>query len=144
MEHGRDHDQRQSQLGQPRANNTPPDEPETDLEAEMLHAGRGGIVPRQGLVGAHEHRGTFSDTGATSMEGQEPLGAGSECAPTRQAAERERVRHELERQAGRIPAGEEGRVRDTRAPGVTREALDEAAREADRRVAGHEIRKQGE
>lgn len=143
MEHGRNHDQRQSQLGHPRANNTP-DDPETSLEAELLRSGRGQAVPRQGLVGAHEHRGGFSDTGVTPMEGEEPVGDGSACAPTRQAAERERVRHDLEREVGRIPAGMEGVVREMREPGVTREALDEAAREADRRVIGHEIRKPGE
>jgi hypothetical protein len=67
-----------------------------------------------------------------------PEKIGSEVAPTKQAEARERERHRLEREAGRIPGGE-GVARDTRAPGVTREDLDEAAREADRNVVGHEV-----
>jgi hypothetical protein len=67
---------------------------------------------------------------------REPRGpeAGAHVAPTRRAAEREAERHRLEREQGRFAAGEDGLARDVRAPSVTREKLDEAAREADRAV----------
>jgi hypothetical protein len=68
--------------------------------------------------------------------------AGADVAPTKLAEERERERHRLEREIGRTPGGE-GVLRDTRAPGVTREKLEQAAREADRRVIGHEVGARG-
>ena len=63
----------------------------------------------------------------------EPTGAeaGSRPAPTRRAAEREAMRHQLERERGRFAAGEGGIEHDVRAPGVTREDLEQAARDAD-------------
>ncbi|HVU51507.1 MAG TPA: hypothetical protein VHL80_12520 [Polyangia bacterium] len=61
--------------------------------------------------------------------------AGADVAPTKRAEAREKERHRLERKLGRTPAGEAGLVREHRAAGVSREALAEAARRADRRVA---------
>jgi hypothetical protein len=121
---------------------------QTQLELEMAASGRRDAVPREGLVGAHAARREGppgdADEGAdteASEEGDEPSGQGADVAPTKRAEERERERHRLERELGRTPAGEEGLVHDRRAPGVSREGLDEAAREADRRVAGHDVPK---
>jgi hypothetical protein len=110
MPQGHDHDERIQKFGAgTRSNNTPPDDDDTDLDGDAQEA-----------------------------EGAAPEKIGSEVAPTKQAEARERERHRLEREAGRIPGGE-GVARDTRAPGVTREDLDEAARQADRNVVGHEV-----
>ncbi len=66
---------------------------------------------------------------------RKPASSGTDAAPTAKAAERERERHAIERELGRTPAGQMGQKRDHRSPNVTREQLEEAAREADRRVA---------
>jgi len=134
MDHGRDHSERQQKAGRPRANNIPPDAPSTDMEAEFLVAGRGGGVPRQGVVGAHEERPGYSVTGQSPEEGEEPLGRGADVAPTERAEQRERERHQLEKQMGRATAGQEGRIHDQRTPEITQEQLAQAAQEADRRV----------
>jgi hypothetical protein len=128
--------------GRPRANNVPADEPETDLEAQLLESGRGHMVPHQGVIGAHADQPGYSTEGKSDAEGQEPVGNGGETAPTDLAARREQERHRLERELGRVGAGQDGVIRDTRTPGVTREKLDAAAREADRRIIGHEIAQQ--
>lgn len=70
-----------------------------------------------------------------------PAVSGADVAPTEKAAQRERERHELERQLGRAPGGHDGELRDHRSKDVTRKQLDEAAKEADRRVAGRELPK---
>lgn len=123
----------------PRSNNIPKDDDEqTQLELEMASSGRKDAVPREGLVGAHtERRESAAQAGGEG--GLEPTGPGSDVAPTKLAQDRERERHRLERESGRTPAGEDGLIRDRRAPGTTREALDAAARQADRNVVGHEI-----
>lgn len=103
-------------------------------------------VPREGLVGAHtakrEPEGS-ADESDRMMElddvETEPIGGGSDVGPTQRAAARERERHQRERDLGRVPAGEEGGVRERRSSDVTPEGLDAAAREADRSVAGHEL-----
>jgi hypothetical protein len=126
----------------PRTSNTPADDDaQTQLEIEMASSGRSDVVPRQGLVGAHTARvePVPSDEVEPGEEGGEPTGPGSDVAPTKLAEERERQRHRLERELGRTPAAEGGSIRERRGPDVTREALDEAQREADRRVIGHEI-----
>jgi hypothetical protein len=85
---------------------------------------------------------TSMDDEPTQVDGQRPpedAASGSEAAPTKRAEDRERERHSLERQIGRTAAGTAGAVKDTRRADVTRKDLDEAAKEADRRVAGHEI-----
>ncbi len=64
----------------------------------------------------------------------EPIGGGAEVAPTERAIERERERHRLQREVGVVPAGESGTVRQQRAAGADRAALDAAARQADERV----------
>jgi hypothetical protein len=122
----------------PRVNNIPKDDdPQTQLEVEMASSGRTAAVPREGLVGAHTaRRETSADADGAE---QEPTGFASDVAPTKLAQERERERHRLERESGRTPAGQDGLIRDKRAPGTTREALDAAARQADRNVVGHEI-----
>lgn len=73
-----------------------------------------------------------------SEDGEAPPQMGSTVAPTRQAESREHERHRLEREAGRVAAGTEGLLRARQEPGVSREALDEAARAADRYVAEEE------
>jgi hypothetical protein len=123
----------------PRTSNTPQENDEqTQLEVEMASSGRSDVVPRQGLVGAHTAR-LEPDSATSDEEGDEPTGAGSDVAPTRLAEQRERERHRLERERGRVPAGEGGAIHEKRSPNVTREDLDEVQREADRRVIGHEI-----
>lgn len=118
-----------------RMNNLPvEDDDQTRLEAEIAGSGRTGLRPRQGLVGAHRVRyqarnsplerdqASFSD---------EPIGAGAQVAPTRLAELRERTRHQLQRQQGVVPAGEDGNLRQRRGPRATRASLDAAARDAD-------------
>ena len=143
----------------PRNNNVPKeDEEQTELEAELGASGRHHAFPREGLVGAHAERRSSAtpahdagdqragandddapDAGEPNEEGEEPTGPGSDVAPTKLAEARERERHRLERSLGHTPAGEEGLIHGRSAPGVTREKLDEAAREADRRIVGHEL-----
>ncbi|HVX96821.1 MAG TPA: hypothetical protein VHK47_18035 [Polyangia bacterium] len=133
----------------PRNNNVPKeDDEQTQLELELASSGRNDAFPREGLVGAHSERrapsaeeGRQDDREAEGEEGQEPTGPGSDVAPTKRAEARERERHRIEREIGHTPAGEEGLIRGRNAPGVSREDLDEAARRADRRVVGHELRK---
>ncbi len=111
MQHGRDHDNRSVHVRSSRHNNTP-DDPETEgLDVESSE-------PRE--LEALEERG--------------PKG-GSRPAPTRRAAEREAERHRLERERGRFAAGEGGLPNAIRLPSVTREELEEAAREADRKTS---------
>ncbi len=71
------------------------------------------------------------DTGS-QVSGPE---GGSRPAPTQRAAEREAERHRLERERGRFAAGEGGLPNAIRLPSVTREELEEAAREADRKTS---------
>jgi hypothetical protein len=113
------------------------DDPQTQIEAELASSGRSDVVPKEGLVGAHWVRRQpigESERGQRSPS-DEPLGAGSQVAPTEKATVRERERHRLQRAAGVVPAGEDGNLRQRRAPGVTRSALDAAAREANHRPA---------
>ncbi len=113
MDHGRNHDSRSEHAGRGRFNDVPRDE-DTTLEAEMLSSGR---------TSAH----------ATAEEAGPPQG--SRYAPTHRAQRRERERHRLERAVGRVAAGEEeGALRDQRAPGASRELLEEAARRATERT----------
>jgi hypothetical protein len=69
----------------------------------------------------------------------EPPAVGADVAPTRRAALREQSRHQVEEGFGRHAAGEAGRLRDQRAPGVTRADLAAAADAADIRVAGRPL-----
>jgi hypothetical protein len=98
---------------------------------------RGNGVPKEGLVGAHTAR---RQRRAAPLErnqrspADEPIGAGASVAPTEKATARERERHRLQRELGVVPAGEDGSVRQRRAPGVSRRALDAAGRKADRKV----------
>jgi hypothetical protein len=120
-----------------RVNNVPKDDDvQTQLELELAASGRGAAVPREGLVGAHvERRAPFTD----EQRQDAPVGLGADVAPTKRAEDRERERHRLERELGRTPAGQDGLIHDRRAAGASRERLDEAARMADRRVAGHDL-----
>ena len=136
MDHGRDHENRQSH-SRSRANNTPPTDPTAKSEQQMIQ-GKGHSVPNDGLVGAQAFHGRHTKDSAHDNDPARRTGSGSDVAPTRLAEEREQERHRLERELGRTPAGEAGRAHDQRTPEVTRAALDEAAREADRRVVGHE------
>jgi hypothetical protein len=63
-----------------------------------------------------------------------PDGHGSEPAPTRKAAEREKLRHELEEDIGHRAAGEGGRLRAENDADTTRGDIEDAAKEADRLV----------
>jgi hypothetical protein len=112
------------------------DDQQTQIEAELTGSGRSDLVPKQGLVGAHSRR--RQPTGALERDqrssADEPIGGGSEVAPTDKARTRERERHRLQRQIGVVPAGEDGNLRQRRARGVKRRDLDAAGREADRRV----------
>ena len=110
------------------------DDQQTQIEAELASSGRSDLVPREGLVGAHwVRRQPIGDIDPSRSD--EPIGAGSEVAPTEKAAIGERERHRLQRAAGVVPAGEDGNLRQRRAPGVTRGALDAAARAANHNPA---------
>lgn len=121
-----------------RTSNIPIDDDEqTQLEAELASSGRSDIAPREGLVGAHRvRRQPTPETIERSQHapGDEPIGGGSEVAPTEKAELRERERHRLQREVGVVPAGEDGNLRQRRGPQATRESLDAAAREANHRV----------
>jgi hypothetical protein len=82
------------------------------------------------LEAADEGDEESGDDGA--HPGRHHLTPGAEVAPTRRAEERERERHALQHDIV------EGDNEPHRLAG-SREQLDEAAREADRRTAGHEI-----
>jgi hypothetical protein len=116
-----------------RTSNLPVDDDEqTQIEAELASSGRHDVVPREGLVGAHMvKRQPIGDIEAGQRSpSDEPFGVASEVAPTERAIILEYERHRLQRAAGVIPAGEDGNLRQRRAPGVTRSALDAAALEA--------------
>lgn len=138
MERGRDHETRQAHVGNKRANNTPPTDPNTALE-EQLRAGGSGVFAKEGQIGAQAFQGGHSAASSKEADPTRRTGGGSDVAPTKQAEAREQERHRLERQLGRTPAGEAGLRHDRRGDEVTRAELDQAACEADRRVAGHEI-----
>jgi hypothetical protein len=114
-------------------NNLPTDDDDTtEVETELAGSGRTGVAPREGLVGAHdERREAEGERDEDEPASREPVGAGADVAPTRRAEERERTRHRLQREQGVVPAGTEGNPRQQRAPGASREDLDEAGREAD-------------
>jgi hypothetical protein len=120
-----------------RMNNLPVDDDEqTRVEVEIAGSGRKDLRPREGLAGAHkvrrQPRSAPLEPGQGSF-GDEPIGDGSEVAPTRLAEQRERERHRLQRQEGVVPAGEHGNLRQRRGPRATRASLDAAARAADRK-----------
>jgi hypothetical protein len=94
-------------------------------------------VPHEGLVGAHTSKREPGPHDVDEDGGAEPLGPGADVAPTSRAVTLERARHQLERDLGRVPAGEEGALRERRAPDVTRAMLDDARHEAERLVTGH-------
>jgi hypothetical protein len=112
-------------------------DPQTQIEAELAASGRSDVVPREGLVGAHtarrQPRGEPLERSQRSFS-DEPVGDGAAVAPTEQAVVRERERHRLQREAGVVPAGEDGNLRQRRAPGADRTSLDAAARKADHKV----------
>jgi hypothetical protein len=112
------------------------DDEQMGFEAESARSGRTRLRPREGLVGAHgdrrQSRSAALERGQSAF-GDEPIGAGSRVAPTRQAEARERERHRLQRQEGVIPAGEDGNLRQRRGPRATRASLDAAARAADQK-----------
>ncbi len=123
-------------------NNLPvEDDEQTRLEADLAGSGRTGLRPGQGLVGAHRVRYQRRDAPLERDQvsfGDEPIGAGSQVAPTGLAEARERERHRLQRQQGVVPAGEDGNLRQRRGPRATRASLDAAAGAADRpRSAQH-------
>jgi len=119
-----------------RMNNMPvEDDEQTRVEAEIAGSGRTDVRPREGLAGAHnvrrQPRGAPLERSQVTF-GDEPMGNGSEVAPTHLAEARERERHRLQRQEGVVPAGEDGNLRQRRSPHATRASLDAAARAADR------------
>jgi hypothetical protein len=132
MRHGRDHQQREPHIRLRRTRNTP----EADsFETKLLTSGRKRGQPPEGLVGAHQQRRQPTSKLRTSSDrGREPLGPGSDVAPTEKATRREQERHRQERKVGRVAAGTQQNLRDRRRPGVTREKLEAAARKADEAV----------
>jgi hypothetical protein len=103
----------------------------TDAEVLMAGSGRHAVVPAQGLVGAHRgrHEPRQDDEDASRLD--EPVGAGADVAPTKTAEVRERVRHQLQRHEGVVPAGTAGNLRQRRPGRADRRTLDDAARKAD-------------
>jgi hypothetical protein len=99
--------------------------------------GRTRPVPRESLIGAHrERREPEADQRPDEPTSTEPVGAGADVAPTRQAEERERARHHLQRAEGVVPASDDN-PRQRRDPKATRERLDAAARAADESITTH-------
>jgi len=134
MPHGRNHQQRESHGHLSRTKNIP----ESDSwQTKLFASGRKRGAPPEGLAGPHKTRRT--PTGRTASERERelaPEGGGSEVAPTARATERERERHARERAVGRVAAGTMARQRASVRPGLKREELERAGREADRKVAG--------
>jgi len=92
-------------------------------------------VPREHLIGAHRGRREPERDHRPDEPGwAEPVGGGSDVAPTRQAEERERERHHLQRAEGVTPAGDDS-PRQRRTPKATRQRLDAAARAADESIS---------
>jgi hypothetical protein len=129
MRHGRDHQEREQKYR--RVNYAAE---HGDFEWELRRARRSHGIPRQRVFGANE--GRFAP--AAELDEAEPVGEGSEVAPTARAAAREAARHQAERKLGRLAAGLGENLRDRRAPDVTRGNLDEAAQAADRKVTSSE------
>jgi hypothetical protein len=114
---------------------------ETVIEDDLRASGRGAVVPRTAVIGAHP-RAVSPDQIDPGDEVQPPRAGGSDdVAPTARALERERARHDRQAALGVLPAGEAGRTRqqrpngeeDGKGPGL-RAALDAAAADADREV----------
>jgi len=102
--------------------------------------GRTRAVPRESLIGAHHgRREPEADQRPDEPASTEPMGAGADVAPTRQAEEREQARHHLQRAEGVIPASDDN-PRQRRDPRATRERLDAAARAADESISTHPTR----
>jgi hypothetical protein len=117
---------------------------QTEIEDELLRSGRSHIVPREGLPGAHEERraGLTPDWESSHKE---PVGRGSDVAPTRKAELREAERHRMEREVGHVAAGlQEGGLRQQSSQFATREALDGIAAEADDTIADRHLTAEGE
>jgi hypothetical protein len=125
MRHGRDHQEREQKYR--RANHTAE---RIDFESELRGARRSHGFPRQRVFGANQ--GRFAP--ASELDESEPVGEGSEVAPTARAAAREAARHDAERKLGRLAAGLGENLRDRREPEVTRGSLEQAARAADLKV----------
>ena len=105
----------------------------------MALSGRNGVRPDEGLVGAQYRRAEHTTEGNADA-GTAPPPNGSEYAPTAQATRRERERHRLEREKGHVAAGTVGVERASQLTDVSREAMREAALEADRRIIGHAVK----
>jgi hypothetical protein len=104
------------------------------FETKLLTSGRKRGQPPEALVGAHRQRRAPTGELTTSSDRErEPVGRGSDVAPTEKATRREQERHRREREVGRVAAGTERNVRDRRR-GVSRAQLDAAARAADEKV----------
>jgi hypothetical protein len=101
MEHGRDHQDRLYHARTQRASNIPPDEPTTDLEAEMLTSGRHKTLGKEGVIGAHMSRPGHSESTEGELEGEEPRGPGLEVGPTARAAQYVQERRRGEKEGGR-------------------------------------------
>lgn len=125
MRHGRSHEEREQKVGRDRRGTTP----ESKDAARLGMSAKGG-TPHQRVFGAHNERFARGE----DLDEPEPTGSGSDVAPTERAARREQERHRIERRLGRMAAGSDENLRDRREPGVSRETLDKAAREADEKV----------
>jgi len=99
MEHGRNNENKQAHVGHDHANNTPPADPTTKMEEEMI-SGRSGMAPKEGLVGAQAFTGHHTATSATDADPDRRTGPGSDVGPTKQAERSEQARHHRERKTG--------------------------------------------
>jgi hypothetical protein len=99
---------------------------ETQIEADLAGSGRTGMAPPEATIGARH--------GRRSQSSAEGTGGGAAVAPTEKAEVRERERHRLQALQGVIPAGQQGNLKQRRAPKVSRRALEAAARQADHLV----------
>ncbi len=117
---------------------------QTEIEDEMDASGRSSVMPREGLVGAHEERRSrAADVPDPDDRLKEPTGRGADVAPTRKAERREATRHRLESQIGHVPAGERQLVRQRHSRYESREALDGIAAEADQAIAARHLTAEG-
>jgi hypothetical protein len=134
MRHGRDHQQREAHVRSTRTKNIP----DSDAwQTKLLTSGRKRGMPPEGLIGPETARRIPTGTTASLREREIlPPSGGSEVAPTARAAKREQERHARERALGRVAAGTMARRRGSVAPGVKREDLERAGREADAKVSG--------
>lgn len=122
----------------PRLSNVPrADDEQTEVEIRLDAGGAKRNVPPSKEIGAGKRSAASRASG--QRRDSRPVG-GSDVAPTARAAAREKARHRLERKVGRQAAGVAVRGNQRKGSSrASRSAVDQAARQADRMIAGDDV-----